>query len=222
MNLPPSRLPLLAGAGFIVVLSLQVAQIYNSSMLAKRMDALEQGHKALQDSFLDGSRGSRAKLAASLGYRAVPPPMAPRDGNGPSGRDGDAPPSPAPAQVFSDMQRVIAAEPKDAAWAGNVQLNVRDVVESLSQEGLSIPATPTVECRSQHCLIGFELGEGNNTDEWIQQFITEIAPDLPQASYMLVPSPDGHATSLQVLANRNTGASASPSGHCPPGIAGCS
>jgi hypothetical protein len=202
MNLQNSRLLLFVGAGLAAVLLLQVIQIQKSSILAKRIDALEQGHRALQDSFLDGSRTSRARLAASLGYRATRS-LASVGGPAQEGRDEGAPP-PSSGQTYAAMRQAIARETRDAAWAGNVQLNVRDVAQGLSREGFSIPATPTVDCRSRHCLIDFDLGESGDPDEWIQQFLTEIAGDLPQTRYVQVLSPDGRI-SLKILADRGTG-----------------
>lgn len=199
---PHQSLPtLLACAGMIAILSFQIAQFHRSSQLTKRLDAIEQGHNALQETYLEGSQGSKAKLAASLGYRAIAPAqVATRAENSAVGRDGNATPPRKPEQITSDMQRIIAAEPKNAAWAGNVQLNIRDVVETLSRENLPIPSPSTVDCRSRHCLISFDLAPDNDSDAWTQQFITEIAGDLPGATMVQSISPDGQGTKLHIFA----------------------
>lgn len=209
----------LSGAALCAILVLQIAILYGGLRLAKRMDAIEQGHRTLQDSFLDGSHASRERLASSLGYRRVPTASAHLGAGDKQGGFGEAPPTASVDQNYAAMRQTIAREKKDAVWASAVQLNVRDVVQSLAQEGLPIPATPAVECRSEHCLISFDLGENGGSDEWIQQLITEIAADLPQANYLLVPSADGRS-SLQVLANRHAGAGI-PNNRCPPGMANC-
>lgn len=217
MNHWKSKFPVLAGAALLALLTLQVIQLYGATRLANRLNALEERHTALQDSFLAGSRESRAQLAASLGYRATPAATPNADYRQRTMiREAD---HPSVQAVFVGMKQTIAREAKDAAWAGNVQLNVRDVVQGLSQQGLDIPTTPEVHCRSQHCLISFDLGESGDEDAWIQELLTEIAGDLPQAQFVRVPSSDGSRSSLQILANRNVGTKSAP---CPAGSTNCS
>ena len=56
--------------------------------------------------------------------------------------------------------------------------------------------------RRWRCLGGLDLGADGDPDEWSQQFLTEIAGDLPGATMVQSPSADGQGIELHILAAR--------------------
>jgi hypothetical protein len=171
----------------------------------QRLDQLERGHRALQDTFLDGSQERRKALASTLGYRSLPAVPTGYGSTEHAQATGGAPPSPEDArqeslQTYKQMQDVLANEPLNAAWAGNVELNVRDILRGLSAQGVPVPDDARITCRSHSCMVSLDLGDSPQPDRWIEHFLTEVADDLPQARMVQVPSTDGTTTTLHILA----------------------
>ena len=129
--LAPVGIVLAATAGFLLGTGRMDARL---DRLESRLGRLEHGHRALQDTFLDGSGASRGQLAASLGYHRVAGPDPVRGGAAAA----RSPRSPREVQAeiqqnLAAMRQSFASEPTDPAWAGTVRQDVHDVRWSLGR-----------------------------------------------------------------------------------------
>lgn len=178
------------------------AQSKQLAALERRLGSIEGNQKALQDAYLSGNRSSRQKLAARLGYQPVQAPPMP----GLTGPDGMKMLSPAAQrqairETYEQHERTFNSEPVNPAWAGKTRQNVEDALYQIAQEGV-VPQSTQIDCRSRSCRISLNLADSTQVDTLTQTLLTEIAADLPGATLVQIPSPDGQRIDLHIFATR--------------------
>lgn len=209
MRNPPSPTWLLA-IPLLLLAGLQLMQFRKADAIGERLAKLEAGHKQLQDAYLYGTRESRAQLAQSLGYRAMPKaPLQPSPSGRASAREGGVVGGgiPSPARVAQQIreqreqwEKDFTSEPINPRWAGDTIQAVDDLLQQAATSGHAL-RDAQVDCRSRTCRIEFSVGVGDNIDELTQNLLTDMAAILPSARMLRQTSTDGQGIELTFYAS---------------------
>jgi hypothetical protein len=133
------------------------------------------------------------------------------DASGPAYRPGSAPsragakvePLP-PSPEQAAQERRIAEEKRRAAleraFAGLTAAPAKDPAPKaladafgnpLVLESAGLPLDESVDCRSTMCLVSARFAPGADSADWTNRVLIEVAAQLPLASVINVPTPDG-------------------------------
>jgi hypothetical protein len=215
MRNPPSptwllTIPLLLLAG------LQVMQYRRTDDIRERLAQLEAGHKQLQDAYLYGTGESRAQLAQSLGYHAVPTassrpsPYAQGMSAGQGTVAGGGVPSSAQVaqqlrQQREQLEKDFSSEPINPTWAGDTIQGVNGLLQQSATAGHALRETQ-VDCRSRTCRIKIDvgIGIGDNIDDLTQNLLTDMAALLPSVKMLQQASADGQSIELTFYASASS------------------
>lgn len=210
MRNPPSLTWLLA-IPLLLLAGLQLMQYRKTDNIDERLAQLEAGHKQLQDAYLYGTRESRAQLAQSLGYHAVPTassrpsPYAQGMSAGQGTVVGGGVSSPAQVaqqlrQQREQLEKDFSSEPINPKWAGDTIQAVDGLLQQSATAGHAL-RDAQVDCRSRTCRIKFDVGIGDNIDDLTQNLLTDMAAILPGAKMLQQASADGQGVELTFYAS---------------------
>jgi hypothetical protein len=210
MRNPPSLNWLIAGP-LLLLVGLQLMQYRETDSIGERLAKLEAGHQQLQGAYLNGTRESRAQLAQSLGYHAVPMPPGRSSpyGQGLAGGPGtvigggDLLPAQVAQQIRQQrvqLEKDFSSEPINPKWAGDTTQAVEDLLQQSATAGHTLRSAQ-VDCRSRTCRIKFDVGIGDNIDDLTQTLLTDMAARLPSTKMLRQLSADGQGMELTFYAS---------------------